>query len=281
MSVESGEDIPNSRHACAACKHQRKKCLSNCIFIPFYPATGADSFKEVQRIFGVKNLTHRLERLSTHEDRKKAVECLEWEAFAWKEDPINGPLGVLRRKEREIEFLKNQLMNYTANPIALQKVMPMVAYQNMTPYNHHNNSAGNVAIACNNNSVFTNFGYSFDNQNNLGFMDRSIYNNYGGFVMGGGEIGNQVTDYTVPFSAVVAQGQATMPDVNVAYHATPVAPKQETQMNHQSLDGAVMNRPAVAASFNQGRQYQQRGNQQQKQQARLNIREPFEHRHAD
>ncbi|OMO65241.1 hypothetical protein COLO4_31390 [Corchorus olitorius] len=275
MSVESGEEIPNSRHACAACKHQRKKCLSNCIFIPFYPASRADSFKEVQKIFGVKNLTHRLERLSTHEDRKRAVECLEWEAFAWKEDPINGPLGVLRRKEREIEFLKNQLMNYTANPIALQKIMPVVAYQNMTSYNH-NNSAGNVANN-NNNNVVTNFGYNFDNnQNNLGFMDRSIHNNYGGFLMSGGEIGNQVPDYTVPFYA------ATMPDVNVAYHATApvsVAPKQEAQMNHQSLDGAIMNRPAVAASFNQGRQYQQRGNQQQ-QHARV-IREPFDHSHGD
>ncbi|KAK8551505.1 hypothetical protein V6N13_119962 [Hibiscus sabdariffa] len=113
--MSSAEEGSNSHHACAACKHQRRKCETNCIFAPYFPANKANNFREVHKIFGVKNMTAILSSRSSVE-RERAVESLEWEAVAWKNDPVEGPLGLFNQLKRELEQLKQQQHNNAIVP---------------------------------------------------------------------------------------------------------------------------------------------------------------------
>ncbi|XP_022723742.1 LOB domain-containing protein 2-like [Durio zibethinus] len=245
MSAGNAEEPLNSRHACAACKHQRKKCEKDCVFASHFPATRANYFREVHKIFGVKNATSILENLSPH-DRKRAVESLEWEAFAWKEDPIQGPLGLFRKLERELELLKNQ-----QNP--QQNIV--VPYQRSGLIGFNNNSAGIVADT---NINATNFGYA--NNPNLG-LD-VIMNNYAGLLQRADNIENPGLDNYfpgIPNYHAIPQGQGRSVILQeegldaVAHETTALLPKQDLQRN-QILGNSAMRPPA---SFNQG--HHQRG----------------------
>ncbi|XWS19666.1 hypothetical protein CRYUN_Cryun31cG0035100 [Craigia yunnanensis] len=249
MSVENGEEALNFRHACAACKHQRRKCQNHCVLAPYFPATRANYFREVHKIFGVKNMTGILEHLSPQE-RKKAVESLEWEAFAWKEDPIEGPLGLMRKLEKELELLKNQ-QNSQQNII----VGPYQTKSGLIGFNH--NSAG---IVSNTNINATNFGYV--NNPNFGL---DVMTNYAGLFQTADNIENQGPDNYISVDPYfpIPQGQGKgrsailqERDLDAAVQTTTLLPKQEMQIN-QILSNSAM-RP-VANSFNQG--HHQRGSQ--------------------
>ncbi|XWS12572.1 hypothetical protein CRYUN_Cryun37aG0101500 [Craigia yunnanensis] len=270
MSAGNGEEPINSRHACAACRHQRKKCENDCVFAAHFPANRANYFQEVHKIFGVKNVKAILEDLSPH-DRRRAVESLEWEAFAWKEDPTQGPLGLIRKLEKELELLKNQ-----------QKPQQNISvpHQKSDLIGFNNNSSGIVA---NTNINATNFGYAnnsnlgldvimndcagylqrTDNSSNLG-LDVTM-NNYAGYL----QRENQgVDDYFsgVPNYYTISQGQGRSVMLQErgldAVAQTTLLPKQDMQRN-QILGNSAM-RPA--ASFNQG--HHQRGSQRRVHQLR-------------
>ncbi|XWS15802.1 hypothetical protein CRYUN_Cryun34aG0032900 [Craigia yunnanensis] len=224
MSVENGEEALNSRHACAACKHQRKRCGNECVFAPHFPAIRADYFREVHKIFGVKNVTVILEHLST-EERKRAVESLEWEAFAWKEDPIEGPLGFFRKLENELELLKNQQNNI---------VVSYPTRSDLMGFNHNSSGIGaNININATNFDYDPNYGLDVPVTN----YARS-YNN---------EIDNQGLDNYIGSHYPISQGQGRSGLDAVA----------QTTRGNQILPNSSM-RPVVN-SFNQ-RRYQ-RGSQ--------------------
>ncbi|XP_038997122.1 LOB domain-containing protein 2-like [Hibiscus syriacus] len=152
--MSNGEETSNSRHACAACKYQRRKCETNCLFAPYFPADKANNFREVHKIFGVKNLTAILSNRSPDE-RGRAVESLEWEAFAWKSDPVEGPLGLFKHLKRELEQLKNQQQQHENGTI-----VPYSNYQ--TDHGlfalNHNAALGNFAHNSNINAAKSGYG---------------------------------------------------------------------------------------------------------------------------
>ncbi|XVF25718.1 hypothetical protein REPUB_Repub13aG0237900 [Reevesia pubescens] len=247
MSAGSGEEALNSRHACSACKHQRRKCGNHCVFAPHFPTNRANYFREVHKIFGVKNVTVILENLSP-QYRKKAVESLEWEAFAWKEDPIEGPLGLFRKLEKELELLKNQ-----QNP--MQNIIVPYSYQNF----------GYAGIVANTNINGTNFGYAANNPNLV--LDVPMNVNYSGYLQRADNIENQGLDNYIPansFSYPIPQGQGRSAilqerGLDVGAQTASHLPKQEILHRNQILGGSAM-RPA-ANSFNQT--HHQRGSQLQ------------------
>ncbi|XVE51417.1 hypothetical protein DITRI_Ditri02bG0038500 [Diplodiscus trichospermus] len=255
MATGNGEEVLNSRHACAACKHQRKKCDNECVFAPHFPATRANSFREVHKIFGVKNMTGILEHLSFPE-RKKAVESLEWEAFSWKEDPIEGPLGVFRKLEEELELLKNQ-----QNELELLIINQQNQQQNnavMVPnyqtksgligFNH--NSAG---IIPNTNISATNFDYA----NNPNFGSDVSMNNYARLLQRADYIENQRLDSHLPnvpnyYAMPQAQVRSVIPaerGLDAVAQTTNVLSKQGMQRNQIIGNSAAMTQ--AANSFNQ------------------------------
>lgn len=94
--------------ACAACKHQRKKCTESCILAPYFPANRSREFQAVHKLFGVSNVTKILKNLM-EEDRKAAVESMVWEASCRQKDPVLGPYGEYARVFDELKNYKSQL----------------------------------------------------------------------------------------------------------------------------------------------------------------------------
>ncbi|KAI9086665.1 hypothetical protein K1719_031259 [Acacia pycnantha] len=75
--------------ACAACKHQRKKCREHCALAPYFPASKNEEFQAVHAVFGVSNLIKLVKRVRK-ENRKTMVESLIWEAKCRLQDPVLG-----------------------------------------------------------------------------------------------------------------------------------------------------------------------------------------------
>ena len=98
----------NNRNACAACKHQRKRCDDNCVMAPYFPADKAEEFEAVHSVFGVKNVSKRLKSLDV-QHREVAVKSFIWEARAWMQDGVGGPLQQHIKVTHELELLKRQL----------------------------------------------------------------------------------------------------------------------------------------------------------------------------
>uniref|UniRef100_A0A6N2KEN7 LOB domain-containing protein n=1 Tax=Salix viminalis TaxID=40686 RepID=A0A6N2KEN7_SALVM len=101
----------NSANKCASCRHQRRRCPTDCIFRPYFPLRKQIEFESARRIFGISNMERMLRNLGV-QDRANSVESIIWEATCWSKDSINGPLGCLKRlidSERQAK-LENQLL---------------------------------------------------------------------------------------------------------------------------------------------------------------------------
>ncbi|XP_057953925.1 LOB domain-containing protein 2 [Malania oleifera] len=94
--------------ACAACKHQRKKCDDKCILAPFFPADKTQEFQAVHKVFGVSNVQKIVKSLPRDEDRRRAADSLVWEAFCRQRDPVLGSYGEYRRVYDELKLYKSQ-----------------------------------------------------------------------------------------------------------------------------------------------------------------------------
>ena len=71
-----------TQQACAACKHQRKKCKKEtCVLAPFFPASKTKEFEAVHKVYGVCNLQRMIQAVDTREERFILVDSLIWEAI--------------------------------------------------------------------------------------------------------------------------------------------------------------------------------------------------------
>ncbi|KAJ6377241.1 hypothetical protein OIU76_026251 [Salix suchowensis] len=105
----------NSANKCASCRHQRRRCPTDCIFRPYFPLRKQIEFESARRIFGISNMERMLRNLGV-QDRANSVESIIWEATCWSKDSINGPLGCLKRlidserqAKQENQLLRKQL----------------------------------------------------------------------------------------------------------------------------------------------------------------------------
>ncbi|KAK9664251.1 hypothetical protein RND81_14G028600 [Saponaria officinalis] len=117
--------ISGAHQACAACKHQRKRCTDKCILAPFFPAEKVREFQAVHKVFGVSNVQKIVRNLQNDEDRKRAADSLVWEALCRQKDPILGPFGEYRKIYDELKLYQTrvqpQINNQTGpNPIVTQ-----------------------------------------------------------------------------------------------------------------------------------------------------------------
>ena len=94
--------------ACAACKHQRKRCDNNCALAPFFPASKTREFQAVHKVYGMSNVIKILRSIEREEERRRAADSLVWEAFCRQRDPVLGSYGELKKVAEEVKFLKNQ-----------------------------------------------------------------------------------------------------------------------------------------------------------------------------
>lgn len=76
---------------------------------PYFTAEKEEEFKAVHKLFGVSNMSKLLKQLEDQNQRAQAVQSFIWEAYMWKQNPVNGPLGRYKALEEEIEYLRNLL----------------------------------------------------------------------------------------------------------------------------------------------------------------------------
>ncbi|XP_027348182.1 LOB domain-containing protein 22 [Abrus precatorius] len=124
----------NGMHpACAACKHQRKKCSENCILAPYFPSNRNREFHAVHRVFGVSNIT-KLVKNAKEEDRRRVVDSLIWEACCRQRDPIHGPYGEYTKVYNEYKKVLDELKRFRGQnhllqlpPLGLKSVQDLIA----------------------------------------------------------------------------------------------------------------------------------------------------------
>ncbi|MCE3215320.1 hypothetical protein HAX54_001857, partial [Datura stramonium] len=95
-------------NACAACKHQRKKCEPNCQLASYFHSNKDEDLQNVYRLFGVNNIIDHLNSVPDNQ-KTKIAETLILEAKIRKQNPVHGCLAVERRLRTEIEAREKEL----------------------------------------------------------------------------------------------------------------------------------------------------------------------------
>ena len=106
MDRESSPSPVN--HACASCKHQRKKCDSNCELAPYFPGSKYNEFQNAHKLFGVSNIVKIMSWIEPHQ-RQAAADSILIEGNAWKNDPVHGCYGVIKDLAAQVAFQEKQL----------------------------------------------------------------------------------------------------------------------------------------------------------------------------
>ncbi|OEL16052.1 LOB domain-containing protein 18 [Dichanthelium oligosanthes] len=131
---------------CGACKFLRRKCVSGCIFAPYFDSEqGAVHFAAVHKVFGASNVSKLLLQIPPNK-RLDAVVTVCYEAQARLRDPIYGCVSHIFALEQqvvnlqaELTYLQGHLTTMelpTPPPFAGHSQMPITAafsVSNLTP----------------------------------------------------------------------------------------------------------------------------------------------------
>ncbi|KZV56516.1 LOB domain-containing protein 27-like [Dorcoceras hygrometricum] len=127
MTLKSG-----SGQACAACKYQRRRCTSECVLAPFFPADQMKMFQNVHRLFGVKNIVNTLRELDP-DQKAIAMKSMKFQATMRDKYPVYGCLVEIQQLSYQIQLAEEEL----------QAVLQQLAYyrqsqqQEMSPTNDY------------------------------------------------------------------------------------------------------------------------------------------------
>ncbi|XP_051140471.1 LOB domain-containing protein 24-like [Andrographis paniculata] len=119
-----------SSHRCAACKHLRRRCPSDCIFSPYFPSNNPRKFSYVHKVYGASNVSKILQDLPVNL-RAEAVESLYYEAYCRVKDPVYGCVGMITILHQQICIAQYHLARIQAE-IAVLKNQPPIANSNNT-----------------------------------------------------------------------------------------------------------------------------------------------------
>ncbi|KAJ0075438.1 hypothetical protein Patl1_35063 [Pistacia atlantica] len=67
----------------------RRRCTTQCIFLPYFPPSESHNFEAVHRIFGASNFTKMLQRIPA-DRREDAVKSMVYEERVRVMDPVYG-----------------------------------------------------------------------------------------------------------------------------------------------------------------------------------------------
>ncbi|CAK7352952.1 unnamed protein product [Dovyalis caffra] len=95
--------------ACAACKHQRRKCTEDCFLAPFFPPEKANDFDAVHKLFGVRNIVSHLQKL-TPAQRPDAITSMVYEANARVIYPVTGCAGIVSMLQQRLGTVYAQVL---------------------------------------------------------------------------------------------------------------------------------------------------------------------------
>lgn len=137
----------SSSAPCAACKVQRRKCIPECIFAPYFPPDHPEKFIKVHKVFGASNVAKILNELpACHRD--DAVNSLAFEADARLKDPVYGCVGVISMLQHRLKQVKLDLDNARlelAHYIGPSAMVPMFPQGLIQQYNNINIGSSSAA----------------------------------------------------------------------------------------------------------------------------------------
>ncbi|XP_060188043.1 LOB domain-containing protein 24-like [Lycium barbarum] len=98
---------------CSACKQLRRRCPSDCIFLPYFPPNNPQRFSFVHRIYGASNVGKMLQQVEEHQ-RADVADSLYYEAYCRIKSPIYGCVGIISILHQEIYHLECELAKVQA-----------------------------------------------------------------------------------------------------------------------------------------------------------------------
>ncbi|XP_050366755.1 LOB domain-containing protein 29-like [Argentina anserina] len=101
--------MTGSGSPCGACKFLRRKCVTGCIFAPYFcHEDGATHFAAIHKVFGASNVSKLLAHLPVS-DRCEAAVTISYEAQARLQDPIYGCVSHIFALQQQVVNLQAQL----------------------------------------------------------------------------------------------------------------------------------------------------------------------------
>ncbi|KAJ8536430.1 hypothetical protein K7X08_034831 [Anisodus acutangulus] len=94
--------------ACAACKYQRKRCISDCPLAPYFPADQPKMFQNAHRLFGVSNILKILKNLDPFR-KKVAMKSIIYQANARDKHPVYGCVAEIQNLLFNIQLYEEEL----------------------------------------------------------------------------------------------------------------------------------------------------------------------------
>ncbi|XP_073119825.1 LOB domain-containing protein 23-like [Henckelia pumila] len=109
----------NSSTRCAACRHLRRRCPSDCIFSPYFPSNDSKRFRCIHKIYGASNVGKMLQELPMNR-RTEAADSLCYEAYCRLKDPVYGCVGIITILWEQIHNVHCQLARIQAEIAAIR-----------------------------------------------------------------------------------------------------------------------------------------------------------------
>ncbi|TVU51060.1 hypothetical protein EJB05_02465, partial [Eragrostis curvula] len=132
-----------SRPPCAACRHLRRTCVTNCLFAPIFPPDDdSGRFAAVHSAYGSSNLNRRLRYLPP-ELRGLAAATSAYEARRRQENPVLGVVEdvqmletLLRMTRRQVADTREQLVPFVGREAAFRSLVPPRPQRQTVPAPH-------------------------------------------------------------------------------------------------------------------------------------------------
>ncbi|KAL8513046.1 hypothetical protein ACS0TY_019289 [Phlomoides rotata] len=113
---------------CAACKHLRRRCPSDCIFSPYFPPNNPHRFSYIHKIYGASNVAHILNDIPV-DRRAEAVDSMYYEAYCRVRNPVYGSVGIVTILNQEIYNAQCELASIQAHIASLAPKVEHDPYQ--------------------------------------------------------------------------------------------------------------------------------------------------------
>ncbi|RQP02689.1 hypothetical protein POPTR_018G052700v4 [Populus trichocarpa] len=116
--------------ACAACRHQRRRCRPDCPLAPFFPHEKAKDFEAAHKLFGVHNIVNNLKKIIP-EQKPESITSMVYEANARVRDPVSGCTGIISRLLQNINAVKVELEFVQAQVACFHTLQQQLGDQNV------------------------------------------------------------------------------------------------------------------------------------------------------
>ncbi|GAA0174101.1 hypothetical protein Leryth_014213 [Lithospermum erythrorhizon] len=165
--------------ACAACKYQRRRCVSDCPLAPYFPADQPKVFQNAHKLFGVSNILKILKQLDPSQ-QAEAMRSIKYQSNARDKNPTYGCLYEIQRLHMEIQMHQEEL-HAIHSQLAFFRQQQHIEISSLGGIND-SMSQLQLGMAPPNNSLnmfHQDASLHYSNNNNISFIDPSKDNNFG------------------------------------------------------------------------------------------------------